>query len=56
MPIKTERIDPPIPTTMFDWVAYVEGEEDMSEYGPTEVEALCALCERLLDHWLAATA
>lgn len=50
MNVKTERVDPPIPTTMFDWVAFIEGEEEggmPTGHGPTEAEALRDLAERL---------
>lgn len=47
--IKTAQINPPIPTTNFDWMAWVDGEE---ESGPTgrgasEVDALRDLAEQL---------
>jgi hypothetical protein len=48
--IVTEWVDPPIPTTMYDWMAYVEGEQDDNSptgRGPTETEALRDLCEQL---------
>jgi hypothetical protein len=46
--IVTEYVCPPIPTTMFDWMAYVEGEEEgPTGRGPTETEALRDLCEQL---------
>jgi hypothetical protein len=45
----TEYVKPPVPTTMYDWVAYVEGDEEFGPYGrgPTELEALRDLCEAL---------
>lgn len=46
--IVTEYVRPPIPTTMFDWVAYVEGDEEgPTGRGPSEAEALRDLCEQL---------
>jgi hypothetical protein len=52
--IKTEWIRPPVPTTAYDWMAYVDGQEDgtgsgqaTTGYGPSEVEALRNLCEQL---------
>jgi hypothetical protein len=61
--IRTEYVRPPVPTTMYDWVAYVEGEEDgegngqkSTGYGPTECEALRDLCEQLAVLWLEARA
>lgn len=46
--IVTNYVRPPIPTTMFDWVAYLECEEDgPTGRGPTETEALRDLCEQL---------
>lgn len=52
--IVTEYVRPPVPTTMYDWVAYVSGEEESGPYGrgPTEAEALRALCEELANLWL----
>lgn len=59
--IKTEYIRPPVPTTQFDWMAYVAGEEDgegagqqSTGYGATECEALRDLAERLAVLWLEA--
>ena len=51
MNIGTEYIRPPVPSTQYDWMAYVEGEEDcMPEgYGPTEAAALRNLAEQLAD-------
>jgi hypothetical protein len=46
--IRTEYVRPPIPTTMFDWMAYIADEEDgPTGRGPTEAEALRDLCEQL---------
>ncbi len=47
--IRTEYVKPPIPTTMFDWMAYIDGEEEdgPTGRGPTELEALRDLCEQL---------
>lgn len=46
--IETQRVDPPIPTRMFDWMAYISGDEDgPTGRGPTECEALRDLCEQL---------
>ena len=48
--IVTQCVRPPIPTTMFDWVAYIDGDEDgngPTGRGPTEAEALRDLCEQL---------
>lgn len=46
--IKTKYIRPPVPTTRWDWMAYVEDNEGgPTGYGPTETEALRALCEQL---------
>ncbi len=51
--IETERVDPPIPTTMFDWLAAIRGEEDGPiGRGPNECEALRDLCEQLAVLWL----
>jgi hypothetical protein len=49
MSIVTEYVAPPVPTTMYDWVAYVDGEEEPCGRGPTEAEALRDLCEKLHD-------
>jgi len=49
MKIATEYVRPPIPTTMFDWMAYIEreGEDSPTGRGPTETEAFRDLCEQL---------
>jgi hypothetical protein len=52
--IVTEKIMPPIPTTMYDWAAWIEGEEEggITGRGPTECEALRDLAEQLAVLWL----
>lgn len=47
--IVTEYVCPPIPTRIFDWVAFIEGDEGdgPTGRGPTEAEALRDLCEQL---------
>lgn len=53
--IKTQHIFPPIPDRSFDWCAYVDGEEDKSDFAahaPTEVEALKMLCDQLYQMYL----
>ena len=51
--IITEYVKPPVPTTVYDWAAYVEHEEDgPTGRGPTEAEALRDLCEQLAVLWL----
>ena len=52
--IVTEYVRPPIPTTLYDWCAYVEGEEESGPVGrgPNETEALRDLCEQLAVKWL----
>jgi hypothetical protein len=54
MNIITERVNPPIPTTMYDWMAYIEGEDEDSPTGrgPTETEALRDLASQLALLWL----
>lgn len=50
--IVTHCINPPVPTRQWDWVAYIEGEEEANGptgSGPTEAEALRDLCEQLAD-------
>lgn len=48
--IKIEHVKPPIPTTQYDWMAYVDGEEEgFIGRGSTEVEAVKDLCEQLWD-------
>jgi hypothetical protein len=50
-----QHIFPPIPDRSFDWLAYVDGEEekrDFSAYAPTETEALKALCDQLYQLYL----
>lgn len=51
MSVVTEYIRPPVPSTAYDWMAYLkadEGEEQRpTGYGPTELEAVKSLCEAL---------
>lgn len=51
MKVATEYIRPPVPSTQYDWMASVEGEEDSMPIGrgPTEAEALRNLAEQLAD-------
>ena len=51
MKVTTENIRPPVPSTQYDWMACVEGEEDSLPIGrgPTEAEALRDLAEQLAD-------
>jgi hypothetical protein len=49
MSVVTEYVAPPIPTAMCDWVAYMDGEPETCGRGPTEIEALRELCEKLHD-------
>ena len=51
MKVTTEYIRPPVPSTQYDWMACVEGEEDSLPIGrgPTEAEALRDLAEQLAD-------
>lgn len=53
--IVTQYVRPPVPTTKWDWVAYIEGDEEANGptgRGPTEVEALRDLCEQLARHYV----
>jgi hypothetical protein len=48
--IITEYVRPPIPTAMWDWMAFIEGDEEgnyPTGRGPTETEALRDLSEQL---------
>jgi hypothetical protein len=47
--IVTRHVAPPVPTRQFDWVAFVQGDEEHGPTGrgPTETEALRDLCEQL---------
>ena len=46
--IVTEYIRPPVPTTRWDWMAHIKGDEEgPTGYGPTEAEALRDLAEQL---------
>ena len=48
--IVTEYIRPPVPSTMYDWMAFVRGDEEgPTGYGQTEAEALRDLCEKLVE-------
>ena len=46
--IVTEYIYPPIPDRRWDWMAHVDGDEELTGYGSTETEALRDLCEQLV--------
>lgn len=54
--IVVEQINPPVPSTQFDWQAYIRDEEEGGPYGrgPTRSEALLDLCEQLALLWLEA--
>lgn len=45
--ILTSYIFPPIPSRHWDWCAYVDGEENICEFGYTEKEAIENLKEML---------
>ena len=46
--IVTQYVAPPVPTTMWDWMAHIEGDEEgPTGRGPTECDALRDLCEQL---------
>lgn len=46
--INTTRIDPPVPSRRFDWVATVDGHEGRpSGHGETETEAVQELLEAI---------
>lgn len=48
--IVTSYVRPPVPTNQWDWVAYLECDEECQQpcgRGPTEAEALRDLCEQL---------
>ncbi len=48
--VVTEYVRPPVPTTQWDWVAYISGDEEANGptgRGATETEALRDLCEQL---------
>lgn len=54
------NVRPPIPVRDFDWVAYVDGQEEgCSGHGATKAGALCDIAEMLADsddedsRWLA---
>lgn len=50
--IATKNICPPIPIRQFDWVAFVEGDEEdnaLHAHGATELEAVRNLAELLLE-------
>ena len=49
--IVTEYVAPPVPTTMYDWLAYVEGQDEEGPHGrgPSELEAVKDLCEQLAE-------
>jgi hypothetical protein len=43
----TKYEPPPIPVRGFDWHAYIDGQEEVTGYGFTELEAVTELAERL---------
>jgi hypothetical protein len=49
MKVITTYVRPPVPTTQYDWCAYIEDQEETGPYGrgATEVEALKDLCVQL---------
>ncbi len=49
MKISTNYIFPSIPLRDFDWIAYIEGEEELNinGFGKTEKEAISNLIEQL---------
>ena len=51
MKIITEWTKPPVHSNKYDWVAYVEDQEEIwiKGYGPTELEAVRDLAEQLAD-------
>lgn len=56
--IITEFVMPPVPTRKWDWMAYVEGDEDgnlPTGRGESEIDALRDLCEQLLEAFLEKT-
>ena len=49
--IKTSFVNPPIPIRDFDWVAWIDGEEEgFRGHGKTEQEALDELHSELAEH------
>ena len=48
--IVTINIYPPIPCRQFDWLAYIDGQEERREYGygPNEAEAIADLVNNYL--------
>ena len=51
--IKTEFVYPPVPDRRYDWMAYIDGQEE----GPTgrgykEFDALLDLCDQLALFWI----
>ena len=45
--LKTAFINPPIPVRFFDWVAWIDGDEEHVGTGKTELEAAENLFENL---------
>ena len=41
--ISTSHVKPPIPTTKFDWCAYIDGDEEHGPYGWGEIEELAII-------------
>jgi predicted RNase H-like HicB family nuclease len=55
MKVKTSFSYPPIPSRDWDWVAFIEGEEDgPTGHGETEEGALRMLAEELAVLWVEA--
>jgi len=47
MRILTEYIFPPIPARNFDWLAYIDGQEEITGFGETEKEAIQNLKDKI---------
>lgn len=53
--IKTSYIHPPIPIRTMDWCAWPDGmEESLYEHGPTELDALVALHNAMIENGMIA--
>ena len=55
MKVITEYIAPPVGTDAYDWMAFIEGQEECIGRGPTEKDALVDLCEKLAADCFKAT-
>jgi hypothetical protein len=47
----TEYVAPPVPSNIYDWLAYMDGQDEDGPHGrgPSELEAVKDLCNQLAE-------